>query len=84
MTDRAIFKHEENQTSEKRLIRAEFVGNPEELHNILRITKKADPSAMNCIKPWSEFELLWPDNKAIKKVEAKKTYQTKKAIDCEA
>jgi len=45
LTDRPIFKHEVKQT-EKVLIRAAFVGNPNCMESILRVTKIQEPSSM--------------------------------------
>jgi len=63
------------QASDKRLIRAEFVGNPEKLSSILRITDKKEPSALNCVKPWSELELLWSDHKIFTKLDQQKNFE---------
>lgn len=45
LTDRPIFKHELKET-DKKVIRAEFIGNPEKLEHILRISKQTEPSAL--------------------------------------
>lgn len=75
MTDRPLL-HDINK-SEKKLIRAEFIGNPERLESILQICEKKEPSSISIVKPWSEVELIWSDNQAITKVEVKRTLQTK-------
>jgi len=83
LTDLPIFVHEEKQTSDKRLIRAQFVGNPEKLNSILRITEKKEQSATPFVKPWSEIELLWSDHKPFAKLEKQKTLKSKQPIECE-
>lgn len=75
MTDKPLIN--DYNFFEKKLVRAEFVGNPENLESILQISKKKEESSASIIKPWSEVELIWSDNHAIAQLESKRVYQTK-------